>query len=473
MGSDDQLKARVEQRKSLAVMLSILVIIAILMCSQQAGTEKLTVSTRRAFLAQLPDEVGSVAQWLLAQGAVLHRCLSVRDCDKGRCVVTTCDLNVGDTLVDVPSEQLVDPYPSSASSPCPDLDTWLTEPEVAEWHLSTESLRLQLRLVVEQLRGETSPWAAYMRTIPSEFPPEMADESLARTCLAGTPASGFALDRHFQRVTAETRLLRRCIPGVTEALTNLGGEGTPSDAMFLWARHVVMSRAYAAVAERGKTSVLVPFADLFNDHPEPSAAWKHDPTTGHFRITATQKIASGEEVTISYGAKANDFLLLHYGFAHRENPLQTVDIALTDEHSLKGPPVRISLRGETDGTTRLPAQLRDLRAFSPPLSSLVQEEIWSLRVVAGRCGDAAMRWSDMSGRPEGMCREYVFSIASLAGACHQFALQALQHLPDSGVQEESFPHSTDIIAQGLTASLLQQWKTDVSRRLPEIFSVSS
>ena len=61
---------------------------------------------------------------------------------------------------------------------------------------------------------------------------------------------------------------------------------------------------------------VVPFLDAFNHSPssDASGATKLTFTDGAFQLVATRDLAPGTEATISYGAHANDELLLRFGF---------------------------------------------------------------------------------------------------------------------------------------------------------------
>ena len=62
---------------------------------------------------------------------------------------------------------------------------------------------------------------------------------------------------------------------------------------------------------------VVPFLDAFNHSPSSdgsSGATKLTFTDGAFQLVATRDMAPGTEATISYGAHANDELLLRFGF---------------------------------------------------------------------------------------------------------------------------------------------------------------
>jgi hypothetical protein len=85
-------------------------------------------------------------------------------------------------------------------------------------------------------------------------------------------------------------------------------------------------------------SVLFPAMDAANHHHTSKVDWTFDP--GRFSLACTQSIEAGQEINNNYGPKANDELLIGYGFCMADNPNDTVLL------TLKPPPeeLQISLR---------------------------------------------------------------------------------------------------------------------------------
>jgi hypothetical protein len=85
-------------------------------------------------------------------------------------------------------------------------------------------------------------------------------------------------------------------------------------------------------------SVLFPAMDAANHHHTSKVDWTFDP--GRFSLACTQPIEAGQEVNNNYGPKANDELLIGYGFCMADNPNDTVLL------TLKPPPeeLQVSLR---------------------------------------------------------------------------------------------------------------------------------
>ncbi|HEY4218693.1 MAG TPA: SET domain-containing histone-lysine N-methyltransferase [Gemmatimonadaceae bacterium] len=92
-----------------------------------------------------------------------------------------------------------------------------------------------------------------------------------------------------------------------------------SELDWLNARVIVTSRVFGLPADGGSHDSLVPMADIPNHRRPADAAWSYDRSTGAFEVTACRAFAPGEPVHISYGAKSNSRLLLHYGFCLADN----------------------------------------------------------------------------------------------------------------------------------------------------------
>ena len=83
---------------------------------------------------------------------------------------------------------------------------------------------------------------------------------------------------------------------------------------------------------QGARQAIVPVGDLFNHSTTaPNVAAAYDAAARAYVYTATQPIAAGDELLVSYGAHDNATLLKHYGFVPRgPNPHDRVAVALDD-----------------------------------------------------------------------------------------------------------------------------------------------
>ncbi|CAM9332238.1 unnamed protein product, partial [Hapterophycus canaliculatus] len=95
--------------------------------------------------------------------------------------------------------------------------------------------------------------------------------------------------------------------------------------LFLFAWSTVQARAFG---KRLKSSALVPFADCLN-HGNVQTKYDFDVGgNGIFRLfpTGTNRYSRCSEVLNSYGRRANDTLLLDYGFAMLDNEWDTAEV---------------------------------------------------------------------------------------------------------------------------------------------------
>merc|ERR1719285_1413322 len=88
---------------------------------------------------------------------------------------------------------------------------------------------------------------------------------------------------------------------------------------FVWARLVVVSRAFGTVIDRRSTEVLVPMADMLNHKRLKDTRWTYIPSRIGFVIKALHVIDKGCEVFNSYGRKCNSQYFMDYGFVPEEN----------------------------------------------------------------------------------------------------------------------------------------------------------
>ena len=103
--------------------------------------------------------------------------------------------------------------------------------------------------------------------------------------------------------------------------------------MYRWAYATIRSRAaYLDEETEGARQAIVPVGDLFNHSTTaPNVAAAYDAAARAYVYTATQPIAAGDELLVSYGAHDNATLLKHYGFVPRgPNPHDRVAVALDD-----------------------------------------------------------------------------------------------------------------------------------------------
>ena len=275
-----------------------------------------------------------------------------------RGAVATAAIAPGEPIVRIPEALMMAPPHAYA---CADIGAALS---AHEDDLRGDTL-LCVFLMSERLKGERSFYAPYLRVLPSAPPSasrwteqelsELQDPFLARRAKARGAAIGERYRRFVLPVLEEEAL--RGHPVLRPAAF--------TEELFAWAWGIVSSRAFG---RRLPWAALVPMADCLNhanvatkyafDAPPPAEGGPEPRKAGaagssEFRLfsTAPAGCRAGEEVYNSYGRRANDNLLLEYGFALRDNEWDAISVqaSLRQELRLLGaeatePPKRALLR---------------------------------------------------------------------------------------------------------------------------------
>jgi hypothetical protein len=180
-----------------------------------------------------------------------------------------------------------------------------------EQHIDQETFLLSLFLLHERSKGMKSHWYPYIQLLPKIFT---------------TPL--FHQENYLENTAVFylSQTMRQSMIDVCDLI----GLNTFSLEDFLWAYTVIASRAFK-IAELG--TALIPLADLANHVSFAQEAnlctVGIDKQTERFVLKAKgQKILEDEELCIKYNELSNWQLLLYYGFAIENNPLDSVLIEL-------------------------------------------------------------------------------------------------------------------------------------------------
>ena len=108
---------------------------------------------------------------------------------------------------------------------------------------------------------------------------------------------------------------------------------------YLWAVSMVDSRAARVHLYGEERLVLMPLVDLLNHRSEPSCSLAFEPMlgdSGELVVRLKHTVDADEQLTISYGDKANDELIAQYGFAllHAPHECAVVLLPLVGDSSL-------------------------------------------------------------------------------------------------------------------------------------------
>lgn len=166
-----------------------------------------------------------------------------------------------------------------------------------------------LSAFVAASRNDESRWSPYLDTLPTTAPPTPVffDDAELRE-LAGTTLAARALEQR-EAIRNEWHQVRAVAPALNGC----------TERDWLTARSLVTSRAFGLRSPSGVMDSLVPMADIPNHRRPGQAEWSYDAESGTFTMVARRAFAPGESVHISYGAKGNSRLLLHYGFCLENN----------------------------------------------------------------------------------------------------------------------------------------------------------
>lgn len=153
----------------------------------------------------------------------------------------------------------------------------------------------------------------------------------ARTCTPG----GFN-----ENSSAETVFERWAVPIALSRTIGLAGVSAPEAQLV---HNTPDEDVRFAPEGDGTLRVLAPLVDMLNHESTPGAAnvtWdvygeKESTDPLELVVSCTQKIECGEEVCASYGAKAGDEFVAHYGFLPEDNGAEEAVVFISIEHMMQ------------------------------------------------------------------------------------------------------------------------------------------
>lgn len=209
-----------------------------------------------------------------------------------------------------------------------------------------------VRLVCKVLRmasaGDESPWAPYLKVLPTAVPNPLSTFSWEDTQAIAYEPARRQLDHAAWLAASSLDSLPDGAAGPAPLL---------SRESFEWALSVVHSRTFGSAGRTGGVGVrmLVPLVDMLNHAgdedrsttagpaavPMPVAVdnvrWDIVSKIGgeYFMVlTATRDIIAGEELLLSYGERSNDDFFMHYGFIPSRNVHDDVILFCTIEEAI-------------------------------------------------------------------------------------------------------------------------------------------
>ncbi len=287
---------------------------------------------------------GALRKSLASNGALIDGVAICEHEDDVRSLIATRTLAPGHVILRVPPSQIIS---EKRARECPTVaaimdavkDAALSErlPDV-----DGADAAITLFVLHEMARGESSPLAPWLATLPSSFETPMTeDEDEIHSHLSGSPVLYLTL-----RLREELREMfdEWLIPYALDAYPEAFPHEFCTFERFMYVHSVYDSRAFHV----DDSTMLVPFADMANHDIVGSTGvnirvrgWKvvdnnstaeaeEDADLGvELYVCSPEEIRPGTELKISYGAFANGQLLMHYGFALENNPADTLPITLS------------------------------------------------------------------------------------------------------------------------------------------------
>ena len=253
--------------------------------------------------APVPDTIERLVSWIEAAGGHVRATCIVGEGDR-RSTLLARDVRPGEPILQVPSACILTPERAA--------ETTVGQRIVSDWNgAALDPILLASFLIIAEREGDPW-WAPYIATLPRRLGGHPMFFSQADLdALAGTMLLQLVEERRY-RLLEECEWLRDYIPELASL--------EPDDWVFV--RALTTSRCFGL--GKFSTDTLVPFADLCNHARFADTHWGLAPDGRSFALRAEEPLEAGSEVHVSYGAKSNSRLFLHYGFTLAHNPIEDV-----------------------------------------------------------------------------------------------------------------------------------------------------
>ena len=231
----------------------------------------------------------------------------------GRGLVTTRSLATGDVAISMPASSLLCP---AAAWRTPGLSEVLPLVDEGEW---TEHVIVLLLLLHERQRGDASPWASWLRTLPTTFHNLDSWTAEQAAPLEGSPAFYRAEASRAELREIREALLPRLRAASSSAALTFAADAHTLDR-WVWARAIIATRALALPVSLGSdmpegSLAIAPIIDMCNHMEAAQAEITVDAARHVLCLRTVCAVPPGRQLCISYGALDADDLLLHHGIA--------------------------------------------------------------------------------------------------------------------------------------------------------------
>ncbi|CAI5518449.1 unnamed protein product [Closterium sp. Naga37s-1] len=184
-----------------------------------------------------------------------------------------------------------------------------------------------LRILEEKAKGDASPWAPYIRSLPPSVPLPifLPPEEEGEVQWASTM-------EQVKRMNEEIR--------ETYHKHHDSTHPTLSFDEYKWAVSMVHSRAFTLPVRPGgkfEQFVMMPFMDAINHHYNNHMDWMAKPVSseGVLEIRLKRAAKKGEQLFTSFGPRSNENLFLYYGFILEGNPFDSLALFPSFEDSVR------------------------------------------------------------------------------------------------------------------------------------------
>lgn len=206
--------------------------------------------------------------------------------DKNRSIVTNKDINIGDIIIRIPDNKLID-------------NDKITNKQLFDYSNKVNSINslLAIYLMDNENNYNLKP---YYDILPKDISNFFYYNSDKIHELIKTSNLKKSIDSHQNYLSHDEKLLKDFI-------------GNRIDKYYYY-RLLVGSRVFSYTKNGKRYSGLVPYVDMLNHSANPNCTWYYNDSNKCFEAKATKNIQKGGEIFDSYGNKTNTQYYLYYGF---------------------------------------------------------------------------------------------------------------------------------------------------------------
>eukprot|EP00047_Mylnosiga_fluctuans_P022497 m.120831 g.120831 ORF g.120831 m.120831 type:complete len:449 (+) comp9283_c0_seq8:115-1461(+) len=246
--------------------------------------------------------------WFEAVGGHVEKVEIAPFADSGNGLRAREPIKKGEAILHVPLQAMI----TSQAAIDSDMGIWAKQEQML---MRMPNVLLALFLVRE-LNNRASPWAEYIKVLPSAYDLPLCWTPADLATLKGTSAYTAALAL-FKHVARQYAYLHRALRNPSVADLAVASHSFTFDD-YRWAVCTVMSRQnripIGGTDEHPEFALaLIPYWDLLN-HAAGSITTVHDCATHQTEFTAMEDVPQGQQVTMYYGQRSLSDFVLHSGF---------------------------------------------------------------------------------------------------------------------------------------------------------------